>query len=156
MYGVDLYAKKYFSKHEIWASYTLSQTKEYFPYFPDYEYSNAPQDQRHEIKGALLLNFNPLFFSVNYVYGSGFPDRPTFFNQDYERYPYSRLDAALIYRHSVKDYHFEVGLSILNLLNTENIKYSNFIRIPNAQSGSITVHAEAVPFTPTIYLNISF
>ena len=46
--------------------------------------------------------------------------------------------------------------SYLNLLNTENIKYSNFIRIPNAQSGTITVHAEAVPFTPTIYLNISF
>jgi hypothetical protein len=90
------------------------------------------------------------------VYGSGFPDRPSFFSQDYERYPYSRLDAALIYRHSVKDYHFEVGLSILNLLNTENIKYSNFIRIPDSQSGSITVHAEAVPFTPTIYLNISF
>ncbi len=156
VYGVDLYAKKYFSKHEIWASYTLSQTKEYFPYFPDYEYSNAPHDQRHEIKGALLLNFTPFFFSVNYVYGSGFPDRPSFFSQEYERYPYSRLDAAFIYRHSVKDYNFEVGLSILNLLNTENIKYSNFIRIPNAQSGSITVHAEAVPFTPTIYLNISF
>ncbi len=156
VYGVDLYAKKYLGKHEIWASYTLSKTKEYFPYFPDYEYSNAPQDQRHEVKGALLFNFTPIFFSVNYVYGSGFPDRPSFFSQDYERYPYSRLDAALIYRHSVKDYHFEVGLSILNLLNTENIKYSNFIRIPDSQSGSITVHAEAVPFTPTIYLNISF
>ena len=156
VYGVDMYAKKYFRKHEIWASYTLSQTEEYFPYFQEYEYANSPHDQRHEVKGALLLNFHPFFFSVNYVYGSGFPHQPSFFSQDYERYPYNRLDAAIIYRHSVKDYHFEVGLSILNLLNTENIKYSNFIRVPNAQSGSITIHAEAVPFTPTIYLNISF
>lgn len=156
VYGIDLYAKKYIRKHEIWASYTLSQTQEYFPYFSDYEYSNAPQDQRHEVKGALLLDFKPLFFSMNYVYGSGFPYQSSFFVQDIERYPYSRLDAALIYRYSLKDYHFELGISILNLLNTENIKYSNFIRVPNAQSGSITVHAEAVPFTPTIYLNISF
>ena len=47
-----------------------------------------------------------------------------------ERYPYSRLDVAFIYRHSIKSYHFEVGISILNVLNHENIKYSNVIRIP--------------------------
>lgn len=156
VYGMDLLIKKYFKKHEAWASYTLSKTEEYFPYFPFYEYSYAPQDQRHEVKGAMLLNFKSLFFSVNYVYGSGFLDRPAFFNNTVERYPYSRLDAALLYRYSIRDYHFEAGISILNVLNTENIKYSNFIRIPDRQSTSISIHAEAVPFTPTIYLNLSF
>jgi hypothetical protein len=153
---MDLLVKKFLGRHEAWASYTLSKTEESFPYFPVNEYVEAPQDQRHEIKGAFLLNLKPFFISANYVYGSGFADRPSFFLEEAERYPYSRLDAAFIYRHSVKSYHFEAGISILNLLNTENIKQSNFIRIPGAQSGSISIHAEAVPFTPTIYLNISF
>jgi len=156
VYGLDLFLKQYFGAHEAWVSYTLSKTEEYFPYFPYENYADAPQDQRHEVKTALLLNFKPFFFSANYVYGSGFPEHPTFFQEEVDRYPYSRLDAAFIYRHSLKSYHFEVGISILNILNTENIKQSNFIRVPGPQSGSITIHAEAVPFTPTIYLNMTF
>jgi len=157
MYGMDLLVKQYFRKHEAWASYTLSKTKEHFPYMPDdVEYRDAPQDQRHEIKGALLLNFSPFFFSTNYVYGSGFRAPLSLDNDPEERYPYSRLDMALIYRHSIKSYHFELGISILNVLNHENIKYSNVIRIPDSQTTSISIHAEAVPFTPTIYLNMAF
>ena len=143
-------------KHEVWASYTLSKTEEYFPYFRKADYRDAPQDQRHEVKGALLLNFNPFYFSSNYVYGSGFPDRQPLPESSIIRHPYSRLDVSFIYRHTIKNYHFEAGISILNLLNTENIKYSNLIRVPDDQSASISILAEAVPFTPTIYLNLSF
>jgi hypothetical protein len=50
----------------------------------------------------------------------------------------------------------EAGISILNVLNHENIKYSNVIRIPDSQASTIRIHAEAVPFTPTLYLNVSF
>ncbi len=162
MYGMDLMVKQYFRKHEAWASYSLSKTEEHFPYMPDdVDYRDAPQDQRHEIKGALLLNFSPFFLSTNYVYGSGFRSPPSIYsdpeNDDpEERYPYSRLDMAFIYRHSIKNYHFELGISILNVLNHENIKYSNVIRIPDSQTTNISIHAEAVPFTPTIYLNMSF
>lgn len=157
MYGMDLLVKQYFRRHEVWASYTHSKTEEYFPYMPDdLDFRDAPQDQRHEVKGALLLNFKPIFFSANYVYGSGFREPVSLFEQAVERYPYSRLDMALIYRHSIKSYHFEAGISILNVLNHENIKYSNVIRIPDSQTSSISIHAEAVPFTPTIYLNMAF
>lgn len=157
MYGMDLMVKQYFRKHEAWASYTLSKTEESFPYLPeDVDYVDAPQDQRHEVKGALLLNFNPFFFSTNYVYGSGFRPPPSPDAEPEDRYPYSRLDMSLIYRHSIKSYHFEIGISILNVLNHENIKYTNVIRIPDSQNTSISIHAEAVPFTPTIYLNMTF
>jgi len=162
MYGMDLQVKQYFRKHEAWASYSLSKTEEHFPFMPDdVDYRDAPQDQRHEIKGALLLNFSPFFFSTNYVYGSGFRSPPSIYNDPEnddpeERYPYSRLDVAFIYRHSIKSYHFELGISILNVLNHENIKYSNVIRIPDSPTSSISIHAEAVPFTPTIYLNMAF
>jgi hypothetical protein len=157
MYGMDLLVKQYFRKHEAWASYTLSKTEEHFPYMPeDVDYQDALHDQRHEVKGALLLNFSPFFFSTNYVYGSGFREPVSIFEDEQERYPYSRLDMAFIYRHSIKSYHFEVGISILNVLNHENIKYSNVIRIPDSETTSVSIHAEAVPFTPTIYLNMAF
>jgi hypothetical protein len=157
MYGMDLQVKQYFRKHEVWASYTLSKTEEHFSYMPDdVDYRDAPQDQRHEIKGALLLNFSPFFFSTNYVYGSGFRSPPSPESDPEERYPYSRLDVAFIYRHSIKSYHFEIGISILNVLNHENIKYSNVIRIPDSPTSSVSIHAEAIPFTPTIYLNMAF
>ena len=155
-YGMDLLLKKYIKKHELWASYTLSKTEEHFNSMPFDVYRDAPQDQMHEIKGALLLNFKPFFFSANYVYGSGFRTPSSIINNLDERYPYNRLDVAFIYRHSIKDYHIEAGISILNLLNYENIKYSNVIRIPDSMNRTMSIHAEAVPFTPTIYLNLSF
>ena len=108
------------------------------------------------MKGALLLNFKPFFFSANYVYGSGFRNLTGLLPRNQERYPYNRLDVALIYGKPIQNYHFEAGFSILNLLNYENIKYSNVIRIPLPQSNTISINAEAVPFTPTIYLNVSF
>lgn len=157
MYGMDLLIKQYFRKHEVWASYTLSRTEEHFPNYPtDEYYMDAPQDQRHEVKGAVLLNFSPIFFSVNYVYGSGFQPPPSLLDSQQERYPYSRLDVALFYRHHIRDYHFEIGISVLNLLNHENVKYSNVVRIPDSLTSTISVNAEAVPLTPTIYLNMAF
>jgi len=155
-YGLDLLLKKYFKKHEAWASYTLSKTEEHLNSMPFDVYKDAPQDQRHEVKGALLLNFKPFFFSANYVYGSGFRPPISILNNLEQRYPYNRLDLAFIYRHSIKDYHIEAGISILNVLNYENIKYSNVIRIPDSPNSTISIHAEAVPFTPTLYLNLSF
>jgi len=155
-YGMDVLLKKYFKKHEAWASYTLSKTEEHFNSMPFDVYRDAPQDQRHEVKGALLLNFKPFFFSANYVYGSGFISPLSTLSNVEERYPYNRLDVAFIYRHSIKGYHIEAGFSILNLLNYENIKDSNVVRIPDSVSSTISIHAEAVPFTPTLYLNLSF
>jgi hypothetical protein len=156
-YGGDFLLKGKYKKHEAWISYSLSKTLEYFPYFVRPIYRYAPQDQRHEVKGSLILNFKSFSFSTNYVYGSGFLLRNKLSNlANKERYPYSRLDAALIYNVSVKNYNFEIGASVLNLLNTENIKYANFIKVPSDQLNSVNIHAEAVPFTPTIFLNLNF
>jgi outer membrane receptor protein involved in Fe transport len=156
MYGVDLLAKYYFGKHEAWVSYTISRAEEYFPYFSTNDYREAPQDQRHEIKGALLLDLKPFYFSVNYVYGSGLAYKSSLLTATEDRYPYSRFDAALIYRLKMKKVRMETGISILNLFNRENIKYSNLFEVPDGQFSSISIHAEAVPFTPTLYVNLAF
>ncbi len=154
-YGLDLMIKKDFRRNTAWIAYSLAKTEEHFSYFPDGKYRRAPQDQRHELKLAVLINLFPFFLSANYVYGSGFPVSYSQQQRIKKNYPYSRLDASVSYKFLNRKLKGELGLSIMNLLNTQNIKFSNFERIPLNQTSGINLYAEAIPFTPTIYLNIS-
>jgi len=149
-YGVDFYIRKIIRNHEFWVTYSLSKTEEKFNNFKKNEFHDAPQDQRHEIKGAALFNFNPFFISINYVYGSGLASSTDF--KDLKTEPYNRLDLAFLYKFNVKRIKFESGLSIINLLNTNNVRYNDFSNLP----GGKTIYSEAMPFTPTLFLNIGF
>jgi hypothetical protein len=68
--------------------------------------------------------------------------------------PYNRLDVAAIYRFSARKIHIDGGISVLNVLNTENIRYSNYTRIPTDETTILRLYAEAVPFTPALFLRI--
>lgn len=152
-YGIDFLVKQDIKSHSFWISYSLSKTEELFEYFLDGNYRRAPQDQRHELKFAGLLNFDPFFFSADYIYGSGFPD--FIYNQQPNSATsqiYSRLDVSFIYKFLNRKLNGEAGLSILNVLNHDNFKLANFERIPADQTSSINIYAEAIPFTPTLFL----
>ncbi len=157
-YGMDLVLKHEFRQHAFWIAYSLSRTEELFTYFLDGDYRRAPQDQTHEIKLAGSLNFDPFFFSADYVYGSGFPDylydRQN--NGETTDVPktYSRLDVSAVYKFLNRRLKGEVGISILNVLNRENFKLESFERIPAGQTSGINVYAEAIPFTPTLFLKL--
>lgn len=154
--GIDFFAKKDFKDQTFWISYTLSSTLEHFPYFPDDDFIPAMQDQRHELKFAALTKLRSFNISASYVYGSGFPDPAQLPDVvEYAR-PYSRLDASVIYRILNKKVNLDAGVSVLNVLNTENIRYSNFTRIPTDETNTISLYSEAVPLTPTIFLSIYF
>jgi hypothetical protein len=154
-YGLDFYLKKEYKRHLAWISYTLSKTEEHFPfYFRDY-YKLAPHHQTHELKLAGIFNYKSFYLSANYVYGSGF-ERYNFeteeglkLNQDYKR-----LDAALVYKFRPGKVKAELGVSILNVLNANNIKYSNLSRSTVDEINLVGVYGEAVPFTPTLFLKI--
>ena len=157
--GLDFFIKKDWKGHSAWVSYSLSETLERFPTFPIrrfQEYNRALHDQRHELKLATLLNLRPFFFSANYVYGSGFPDQRLERDTGIYEFPYNRFDVSLVYQIIAKKSLLEVGVSILNVFNHENIKYANFIRVPYEQEVSVNYHAEAVPSTPTMFINFSF
>ena len=158
-FGSDFFLKYNLNGHTFWASYTLSKTIEHFEYL-NYinidEYLFAPQDQRHEIKLAGIIDLNPFYISANYVYGSGFLLNPFLQNKSDERIPYNRLDASFTYKFYKKKNIGEVGISILNVLNTENKKISNLEKIPLSQLNSATISFEAMPFTPTIFLILRF
>ena len=155
-YGMDLMLKKDYRGSTFWLAYSYSKTEEQFNYFPNRNYRRAPQDQRYEIKLGTMINLSPFYLSANYVYGTGFPI--TFNNQHQieKDYPYSRLDGSATWRFLNRKIEGEIGISVLNILNTQNIKFSNFEKVPINQTSSINIYAEAIPLTPTLFLKISF
>jgi hypothetical protein len=154
-YGMDVMIKKDYKGHSAWVAYSLGKTEEIFEYFKTDEYRRAPQDQRHEIKLAALANFDPFFISADYVFGSGFPSSPAILADEEDNLTYSRLDVAFIYKFLNRKVKGEIGLSVLNVLNTENIKYANYERVATTQTNSINIYAESIPITPALFLKIS-
>lgn len=154
--GMDIFIKKEFRNQTVWISYTLSKSEESFPYFPTDEYVTAMHDQRHEIKLTGMAKFRSFHLSANYVFGSGLPDPANLPETVSYSAPYSRLDAAVTYNYSKGKFQLDAGISVLNVLNRENIKYSNYIRIPANENTTVSFYAESVPFMPALFLKIYY
>ncbi|WP_297099086.1 TonB-dependent receptor [uncultured Draconibacterium sp.] len=153
--GLDVFVKKEYKRNMAWISYTLSNTEERFPYFRLSTWQPAPHQQKHELKFAGVYNYRSFYLSANYVYGSGFERYDFVVDNDlnFDK-AYSRLDAALVYKFRPGKVKAEAGISVLNILNTENIKYSN-IRISTIDEVSVLgVYSDAISFTPAVFLNI--
>ena len=150
-YGVDFLLKNKIGTHELLLAYSLGKVEERFEQSSNNEFTDAPQDQRHEIKLALLFRFKKLKISLNHVYGSGFNNslEGVYFKG---REPYSRFDLALEYDLVSHKFDVDLGLSVLNLFNAQNARLNQFSSFPD---GSIA-YASGVPFTPSLNLLVCF
>lgn len=158
-YGIDIFAKKDWGKHSIWASYTLSKALESLAPSnkPLPAYTLAPNHQLHEFKAAGLVNFGRFYLSADYVYGSGMEILRRVFARETSNMSYNRVDAAVTYRFAPKRFSGELGFSVLNLFDTQNLKYANLKNIQlTPELGDIRVYSDAAPFTPTLFLKIVF
>ncbi len=154
-YGLDVFIKKEYKRHMAWVSYTLSKTEEHFPFYLAKEYKLAPQHQKHELKFAGIFNYKSFYLSANYIYGSGFArfdietENGTNLSQAYKR-----LDASLVYKFKPGKVKAEAGISVLNVLNANNIKYSNISGTTIDDISLVGIYADAVPFTPALFFKI--
>ncbi|MCA1757898.1 MAG: TonB-dependent receptor, partial [Bacteroidales bacterium] len=155
-YGADLSARIDILKHQLWLSYSLGRSTEYFPWFEDDIFRSALHDQRHELKIALLADIDPLYLSGSWVYGSGFLYPYLSEDGDPLVIPYNRLDMSVMYRLSRDKYRFDAGLSLLNIFDTENIKYSNLTLVDTGETDPLGIHAEALPRTLALFILFSF
>lgn len=156
--GLDLFVKKDFGRHELWASYTLSETLERFAprSQPLPDYSLAPQHQLHEFKAAGLLHVRPFYFSANYVYGSGSEILRKVFGTDAD-VSYVRVDVSAVYKLQRKKLDGELGLSVLNVFDMENLRYANLKNFQlTPELGNFRVYSSSVPFTPVLFLKLVF
>jgi outer membrane receptor protein involved in Fe transport len=158
-YGFDFYAKKDFGKHSIWGSYTLSKALESMAPQgkPLPAYTLAPQHQLHELKLAALFSVGKFYLSADYVYGSGMEILREVFKDQTNDVSYKRVDAAVTYKFTPRRLSGEVGLSIMNLFDTQNLKYSNLKTIQlSPEYGNIRVYSNAVAFTPILFMKLVF
>ncbi len=158
-YGIDLYAKKDFGKHSVWASYTLSKALERFApanvTLP--AYTLAPQHQLHEFKAAGLFNIHKFYFSANYVYGSGMQILREVFKAETNNVSYNRVDAAVTYKFTPRRFAGELGLSVLNVFDTQNLRYANLKNFQlTKELGDFRIYSSSVPFTPILFLKLVF
>ena len=141
--GIDLKIQKNHLKFDFWLAYSYSRTLENFN---NISYQRAPHDQTHELKGALIVNQNPWFFSINGIYGSGL------YLNNLGKNPYQRIDVAFRYDFRFLQDKLSTGLSITNVLNAQNIGALGRSNLPNDQ----TVYSRGLPRTPRLYLKCSF
>jgi hypothetical protein len=154
-YGVDFMIRQQYKKHYAWISYSYGKATEQFTNQIGRQF--APQDQRHELKSALLLDFSPFSFSTNYVYGSGYPNYQGLkVISTAEREHYNRLDISLTYRFSPRKFKMQGGVTVLNLLDSNNLIFSNLVNASSNNSDMFAVYSQAIPFTPMSFCEISF
>lgn len=155
--GVDVFVKKQWRAHTFFASYSLV-------------HSSQPQATTgHELKLGAIYALQPFYLSANYVYGAGFPYLSTSAHghgmgngeqqhsneqhADLSSEPYSRLDLSLSYKRQWKKIDLHAGLSVLNVFDTNNVKYSYRL---SDQYNVYSIYTRATPFTPMAFLEIIF
>lgn len=141
--GIDFKIQRHHSKLDFWVAYSYSRMLENFDHN---SYQRAPHDQTHELKGAMIINQNPWFFSLNGIYGSGL------YLNNLGKNPYKRIDIAFRYDFRFVHGQFSTGLSITNLLNAKNIGALGRSNLPN----DITIYSRGLPRTPRLFLKCSF
>lgn len=147
-YGLDILIVKKLKKVESSLGYNLSRVEEKL-YDINEEYMLAPQNQLHEVKVSNIINMNPFYFSMNYIYGSGFSNVLALQG---ENAAYHRCDIGVLYIKKIKKTTLETGLSILNVLNSKNIKYNEYQKLEKDK----VYFSRGTPFTPIIFFNLSY
>lgn len=148
-YGLDVMLGAHYKNQQIWMAYTLSKSEVQFD--KTKPITRAPQDQRHEFKVAGMFNWRQFFLSVNYVYGSGFPNRQNLTSSENIR-PYSRLDIGGLYRFKATGINIDFGFSILNVLNTYNVQYNNLANFPKEGEQ----YTQGMPLNLTFFAHVKF
>jgi len=152
--GVDMMINKEHNGSYIFVSTTISSVNEKL----DNTENSTLKYNPAEIKAGLLLNFSPFFFSTTYVNGWGYRSSyQNISNDDTSSEQYSRLDISANYRFTKNRFVLNMGISILNLLNTLNYKYIDVVpNLPGGQSGYLNTYSQAIPFTPLLSLELNF
>lgn len=175
--GVDLLAKYKSKDVEVWASYSLSESENYFPTLNRGQPYPALQDQRHEINIAGIYSPGKWDFSAVFVFGTGRPFTPPGEIQDgyailYDisrinslRLPdYHRLDLSAKYNWQLGKLNGQVGTTLFNIYNRRNVRSRRYVERYEYDATAtldqslkiIPVDAYLLGFTPNFFVRVSF
>lgn len=169
--GVEMLAQKLTGPLTGWIGYTLAQVAQSFPDIDDGAEFPAGHDQTHSIKAVGMYEVGRWKVTTAWVFGSGRPytaPQGQYFltmldgevrsyigvgEKNELRFPaYHRLDLAAFRRFEAKRFEFELGLSIFNIYNRNNLWYRQF----DLSQQPITItDVGMLGFTPSIDLKFS-
>lgn len=149
IWGADVFMKKELGKSSVFASYSLTDVSE------------QNSEMGHELKLGGILSVSPFYISFNFVYGTGFNifsigQQRMGQGQNNKTVPngnYSRLDMAATYRLELKKCTLQIGLSLINMFDTQNVKYDYSL---GGKQEVVNVYTQAMPFTPMLFLEFLF
>lgn len=174
--GIDVLIQKNTGIYTGWVAYSLGRVTHQFDKINRGEPFPAEEDQRHQLKFVNMLRLDKWDLSMSWIYGSGraYTDMETQL-RDQEagrtirfqnaRLPaYQRIDIGATYNFEVKTFKGEIGASIFNLFDRQNVKYRQYLYAIQASqnptsrpvSRVIGDDAELLGFTPNVFFNIRF
>ncbi len=158
-YGLDAlvhYKQGIFTHMLAWS---VSKTTEQFEGFNNGLPYPAFDDQRNRLRWTEMARYKSWVFSTNLTYRTG---SPYLISQDgtstgeFGRLPFfAQADFSLIKRFKYNYFQLSAGISLLNLLNRENVLEVDYFNVSDA-TGSYSVRTDitAMKFTPVFFINI--
>ena len=170
--GVELLAQKKRGDLTGWIGYTLAHVEHELAGFNDGLPFPASHDQRHEVKAVGSYQLGRWTLTGGWVYGSGRPytvpeaqypitllDGRTLNyihvgEKNGERLPaYHRLDLAASRRFEVRQFYYELNLSLFNVYGRDNVWYRQF---DLTDLPMLVTDVSTLGFTPSIGLRAGF
>jgi len=166
VYGIDFLINKRINKFNSWLTYTYAINEYSFPEFKEV-YFPSNFDIKHAVSFGTTFSTNNLKISTGINWHTGIPTtKPVIGNEivngeiNYEDAnssrldDYLRIDVSAIYHFKLyENIHANVGVSVLNIFDKENI-ISNFYRIENNIVEEVS--RNSLGLTPNAILRISF
>ncbi len=159
--GVDLFMQYRHGIFHHLLSYSLSESLEKVPGFNLDQFYPSSNDQRHVIRMTEMVNFRSWSISGNWYFATGGPVEAVGSNREqflFDRLPYfSQLDLSVVKQFKSKLFVAEVGATLLNLFNRENVLTSDYFRLTGDNTDlSVKSEITALSFTPVFFINLKY
>lgn len=164
-YGLDVMLKYEGPGYTGWLSYSLSKAVRNFSNINNNADIPAPYDQRHGLSFTNMYHYKKWSFSSSIVFTTGHPyiidetvDLDFVTTRNYGNLPnYHRVDVAANYNFVLKKSKFKVGLSIINLFDTQNYNDIYTRQFEDVTNSAVeTTYVESLGFTPNFFINFEF
>jgi len=166
--GLELLAQKKFGSLTGWISYTLAQVEHTFPNLNAGDPFPADHDRRHELKIVGSYKMGLWNLSSTYMFSTGnaytAPESQYFLEMldgedlsyihvgdknSYRLPEYHRVDLSLSRKFEYNNFNWDIGLSVYNLLDHNNVSYRDY---DLDVSPIIVSDVLMLGFTPTIFI----
>ena len=174
--GMDVLLRHSGKHYTGWLAYTLSKSTQWFPIINNGEAFPSPEDRRHQLKWINQYRLKKWTFSITYVFSSGqpFTDLSVLvFQPEYRRFfspsqriryldNYHRVDLGINYTFPVFGAKGELGFSVFNVLDRQNVKYRQYIYAirPNPNGNAnirlIGTELQMLGITPNLSFKVAF